>query len=424
MESSQRCIAVEHGGSSNTTRSRKYNDRSCGTLDLSDFRNIVSIDADAWTAVVEPRATMEELAAATLARGFMPPVVPELKGITVGGAISGGATESSGWKYGAFHDVCLGYEILLGNGEVIRASASENPDIFYGYPSSYGSLGPLLSCTMQLQPACTAVALTYHCFQKPLEALDWMRQRVHAPDAADFLDGMIFSKDLAVIIEGRKLFADDKTPLFSMKKLGAEWYYQHVRELAERSCVPRFEEKMDVQEYFFRYDTGAFWMGAYVFSLPLIFSYLFHGLRSTNAPPNPRISEAGYASLSRLNGPGFLSRAALSRWFSSSYLWKLEHAAEKWVHDLMVIQDFCFPEDRAAAFLAEVVSGTNIFPLWLCPIRATRNPGIFCPHVQEKPCHVINVGIYGLAPGGESAPALTRSLERAAAPSRREKGFV
>ena len=408
------CVAILHGvRPSNSTRSKGYNRHACGTLDLSDFHHVVSIDTEKMIAIVEPRVTLEELVAATLPLGLVPPVVPEFKGISVGGAISGGATESSGSKFGLFHDACTEYEILLGNGEVLRASPTENPDVFLRYPSSYGSLGPLLSCTLQLLPACPFVDVSYHSFHDPMEALDWMRQRSHSPEAPDFLDGIVFSKDLAVIIEGRRSYTAS-APLFTMKNIGSEWYYQHVRRLAEQSKTPTFEEMMDLQEYLFRYDTGAFWMGSYVFSLPLVWSYIFDGLRHREESPRPHFSEKGYAAIFRLYGPSFFGRAAFSRWLSSANLWKLEHAAEKWFHNLMVIQDFCFPENRVDGFFARVLE-VNIFPLWLCPIKASSAPEIFSPHVQKDSCHVINVGIYGLTPRGCDAKTLTRSLERDAA---------
>jgi hypothetical protein len=415
--SSPACLAILHGSSSNSTRSKGYNQNAFGILDLSALHHVVSLNTDAKTIVVEPRVTMEELVAATLPYGLVPPVIPEFKSISVGGAISGCATESSGCRYGTFHDTCLDYEILCGNGEVVHASPSENPDIFHGFPGSYGSLGPLLSCTIQLIPACSAVELTYHVFHDPIEALRLMRERICEKNAPDFLDGLVFSKDLAVIIEGKMLSDEnDGHSPFSMEKVGAEWYYQHVRDRAAQATSAQFAEKMDFLEYLFRYDTGAFWMGSYVFNLPLVWSYVFEGLRRVSTIPHPSLGERGYKRIARLKGPNYLARAAFSRWFSSKNLWKLEHATEKWVHGLMVIQDFCLPEDRVDLFLKKVLSEINIFPLWLCPIKAVHKPEIFCPHAQKTLSHVINVGIYGLSPKGCNAKALTRTLENLAIP--------
>src|SRR3972149_7541406 len=81
-------------GHSNTTRSKSYK-QTGGKLDLEAFNEIIKIDPHKRLALVEPRVTMEQLAKATLAYGLMPPVIPEFKGITVGGAIAGGAAESS-----------------------------------------------------------------------------------------------------------------------------------------------------------------------------------------------------------------------------------------------------------------------------------------------------------------------------------------
>ena len=77
----------------NTTRSRSYKS-GCPQLDMSELNSIIQIDREKRIAIVEPRVTMERLVRATLAHGLIPPVVPEFKEITVGGAIMGGAGES------------------------------------------------------------------------------------------------------------------------------------------------------------------------------------------------------------------------------------------------------------------------------------------------------------------------------------------
>ena len=49
---------------------------------------------------LEPGITMEEMVNYALENGVIPLVVPEFPGISVGGAISGAALESSSFRYG------------------------------------------------------------------------------------------------------------------------------------------------------------------------------------------------------------------------------------------------------------------------------------------------------------------------------------
>ena len=56
-------------------------------LDVTGFDGVLSVDVEARTADVLGMTTYEHLVDATLPYGFMPLVVPELKTITLGGAV-------------------------------------------------------------------------------------------------------------------------------------------------------------------------------------------------------------------------------------------------------------------------------------------------------------------------------------------------
>src|SRR6476469_5528253 len=58
-------------------------------LDVSGLTGVISIDPVARTADGQGMCTYETLVAATLRHGLMPLVVPQLKTITLGGAVTG-----------------------------------------------------------------------------------------------------------------------------------------------------------------------------------------------------------------------------------------------------------------------------------------------------------------------------------------------
>src|SRR5918999_2772888 len=91
-------------------------------IDISGLDNIVSIDADARTCVAEPGVTFADLVRATLPHGLVPAVVPELKDITIGGAVAGCSIESTSFNRGGFHDNALAYEVVTGDGRVMTCS--------------------------------------------------------------------------------------------------------------------------------------------------------------------------------------------------------------------------------------------------------------------------------------------------------------
>jgi FAD/FMN-containing dehydrogenase len=69
-------------------------------VDASELTNIVLIDPERRLAVAEPGVTFESLVSATLRHGLVPTVVPELRGITLGGAVAGCSVESMSFRHG------------------------------------------------------------------------------------------------------------------------------------------------------------------------------------------------------------------------------------------------------------------------------------------------------------------------------------
>lgn len=366
--------AISRSGSSNTTRSKSYNSGRA-PLDLNRL-NSVHVDPQKQIAYAQPRVTMEQLFSETARFGLIPPVVPEFKGITVGGAIMGCAAESGSHKWGIFSDICSAFHMICGDGKLICASPTENSALYHAIPGSYGSLGLLVSAEIQLIPAPKAVRIRHRRVSEPFTKTD-----------ADFLDGIVFGKDLTVMIEG---FFTDETP--SAKY----WYFEEAREDGE-AILP-------LSEYIFRYDPGAFWMGAYLLKLPFLSRFISQGL--LKLPAEPYLSQKTLEKMRPLPRPGRF-------WLNlmpSQRLWKLHHKAEKWVQDRLIIQDFCMPLSTARTFLQEAMEDPGVFPIWLCPIKKGPARQIFAPHNLAEP--ILNVGLYGLPSQAAPMEKLMRSLEQ------------
>src|ERR1017187_1303097 len=175
------------------------------TLDVRAFDHVLSIDAERLTADVEGMITYETLVEETLRHGLLPAVVPQLKTITVGGAVSGLGIESSSFQYGLVHETVEAMEILTGNGGIVACSACLNPDLFFGFPNSYGTLGYALRLTIRLVRAAPYVYLTHTRFEAP-DAFFAHLTQVCAGGAADFVDATMFGRDEMYVTEA--VFAD------------------------------------------------------------------------------------------------------------------------------------------------------------------------------------------------------------------------
>src|SRR5207248_2743691 len=98
----------------------------------------------------------------TLRHGLVPLVVPELRTITVGGAVSGCSIESMSFKYGGFHDTCLEYEVITSTGQLLTCTPDNaNQLVFQMMHGSFGTLGVLAKLTFRLVPARPFVHVVY-----------------------------------------------------------------------------------------------------------------------------------------------------------------------------------------------------------------------------------------------------------------------
>ena len=88
------------------------------------------------TADVEGMITYEKLVDETLRYGLLPAVVPQLKTITLGGAVSGLGIESSSFQFGLVHETVEAMEILTGDGGIVACSACRGiPICFSDFPT-------------------------------------------------------------------------------------------------------------------------------------------------------------------------------------------------------------------------------------------------------------------------------------------------
>lgn len=325
-------VKIYHG-TTNSTRAQKF--EKDGFVDVSQLDHIIEINKTEQYVLVEPNVSMDKLVEETLRYRLVPPVVMEFPGITVGGGIQGGAGESSSFKYGLFHETCLEYEMVLGNGEKVIASPTQNQELFYGTACSYGSLGILTLIKLCLIPSKDFVRLTYRTTQNLDSTIDLVGKNVS--EAPDFIDGIMFAKNRGVIMSGN--FSDRvDLPLSTFSNRADEWFYLHAEKVSANR--DQYEELIPIRDYLFRYDRGAFWMGKYAFSF-----YKMPFNRFTRFVFNPFCKTRElYKSLHAAN-------------FSQRYL----------------IQDIAMPMQSAKKFLEYVADVLRVYPIWLVPIRpATR----------------------------------------------------
>lgn len=117
-------------------------------LDLSQMRS-VRVDPNARTARVEPGASLGDVDTETQSHGLAVPMginsTTGIAGLTLGGGF--------GWitrKHGMTIDNLLSADIVTADGALVRASADENPDLFWAIRGGGGNFGVVTSFEFQL----------------------------------------------------------------------------------------------------------------------------------------------------------------------------------------------------------------------------------------------------------------------------------
>jgi FAD/FMN-containing dehydrogenase len=347
-------------------------------IDVRAFHHVLNVDTEHRVADVEGMTTYEELADETLKFGLLPTVVPQLKTITIGGAISGLGIESSSFKYGLVHETVEEMEILLGDGSTIVCSATRNPDLFYGFPNSYGTLGYVLRLKVKLIPAMRYVKLTHTRFAEPAKFFAQI-ETLCSGSAFDYIDGVVFDGGEMYITTGE--FTDDAPFLSDYTYMKV--FYQSIRR--------REVDYLTAHDYIWRWDTDWFWCSKHFFV--------------QHAPV----------------------RLLATKWLLNSKTYqrimRLSHKVTPASNTESVIQDVDIPLEHAVEFLDFLLREIGILPIWICPFRSY-DPSVtydLCPVDRGK--LYINFGFWDTVPSTQPDGCFNRKIEAKALALQGTKGL-
>ncbi len=342
-------------------------------LDVTSFDGVLAVDPVTRTAEVQGMTTYEHLVAATLPYGLMPRCVPQLRTITLGGAVTGLGIESASFRDGLPHESVLEMDILTGDGRVLTVTpAADDPhrDLFFGFANSYGSLGYALRLRIELEPTQPYVHLRHLRFdtaaEMAAEIADLVVRREHEGHRIDFLDGTVFSASEQYLTLG-EMVAAPPAGLSPSDYTGMGIYY--------RSIQSRREDVLTIHDYLWRWDTDWFWCSrAFGAQRPLV----------RRLWPKSKLRSDVYWRIIALD----------RRWSIASRIDRLRHRPAR-EH---VVQDIEVPVDRLAEFLDFFHREVGIQPVWVCPLRQ-RDPAARWPLYEFDPeVTYVNVGFWSTVP--------------------------
>ena len=306
--------------------------RAANGLPATELVNVLAVDTAAGWADVEGMIPYDALVAATLPHGVAPRVVPQLKSITVGGAVAGIGIEASSFRHGLVHETVREADVALADGSIVTCTpTNEHAELFAGLPNSYGTLGYATRLRIETMNALPYVRIRHRRFANSSDFFAALEASFDSD--ADFVDGVAFAPDDFVLTHAS--FAAE-APFVS------DYTFEHIY---YRSLRTREEDYLTSEHYLWRWDTDWFWcsknLGA---QLPVLRRLL----------GRERLGSRFYQRIMRLNSRFKLLEA-------------VERAAG--YRRESVIQDVDLPCATAERFLRTFMDEIGIFPIWICPAR-------------------------------------------------------
>ena len=310
-------------------------------LDVSGLTGVIEVDPVARTAEVQGMCTYEDLVDATLPHGLIPLVVPQLRTITLGGAVTGLGIESTSFRSGLPHESVLEMDVFTGAGEVVTTQPGD--DLFDAFPNSYGSLGYATRLKITLEAIQPYVALRHVRVEEHLLAqvvADIVATGELDGERVDGLDGVAFAPGECYLTLAR--WTDEPGPVSDYA--GQQVFFRSVQE--------RPTDRLTIYDYLWRWDTDWFWCsGAF-------------------GAQNPTIRRLWPRRLRRSDV--YMRLLALDRRFDIAD--RLDRRAGRPMRE-RVVQDVEVPVERLAEFLAWFDDEIGMRPVWVCPLVATGSLG-------------------------------------------------
>jgi len=350
---------------SNLFRERKQ--APGGRLDVRDFNNVLHVDPQSGIVDVEGMTPYVDLTRECLKHGVMPAVVPQLKSITIGGAVSGVGIESSSFKYGLVHETVQEMEVLLGSGDTVLCTPdNEHSALFYGLPNSYGTLGYVLRLKVKTVPVKPFVKLT-HVHHR--DAREYFADLGHwCGRDVDFVDGTVFGEGEYYLTIGEFVEEAPYTSDYTFENI----YYRSIRE--------RDTDYLTTEDYIWRWDTDWFWCSKNLYAQkPLVRRLL---------------------GRSRLNS---ITYTRMMRWNSK---WQVTRSLERLLgyRSESVIQDVDIPLGHCPDFLDFYFEHIRFTPVWICPIRAWDKAARFALYPMDPDETYVNFGFWDVIRGRKDLP--------------------
>ena len=371
LKTNDNLVTTNRKGHNHRDLNFKKNQKRINTNDLDSILSINENYIDCESAV-----TVGKINRMTIQKEKIVPSLPEGDNFTVGGCLGGIALGSNSYSNGFFNNNVIDFDIVLGNGRIIReVSEKNNPDLYYGVGGTYGTMGIITRVKLKLIP-CMAYVKVDYLHHDSFDGFYRNFRQIINDSKDDFVEAFVNNRnDFTIVVANYVENVDSGEILVTRDK---NMFKQRDMCLYAQIAQKKKSNYLRLVDYLERYSYSAFW-GHYLYTPRKIRDFVYAGLIYATIPKKLLKSD-------ELN---------INKYFTAT-----SHIVGDYTRDEYVLAtDIGVPLSKLEEALHLVDKMTKTYPLWICPSIDHYHPDkIFCTRKPEM-CEdniILDLGIYGI----------------------------
>ena len=398
IQNNEKLITTSRKGHNHRDLQFKVNQRK---IDVSQFNSILSTKEDYIDC--EASVSVGQINRETIPKQKMVPSLPEGDNFTVGGCLGGLALGSNSYIHGFFNNNVIDFDVVLGNGEIIRNISEKNhSDLYYGIGGTYGTMGIITRVKMKLIECETYVKINYLHYNSFNEFYAEFSSRIKG-QKDDFIEAFVNRKNDFTIVCANFVKEVKKEDILVIKDKSI-LKQRHMCIYAQIANKKDYDH-LRLVDYLERYSYSAFW-GHYLYTPYKLRDYLYAGLV--------------YSLIPRKMIQG--DRLNVGKYFLAANQIVGDYARDEYV----LTTDIGVPLSNLEKALELVDKMTKTYPLWICPSKDNyHQKKIFCTRRKDicEDDMIIDVGIYGIKNTNIDSKTINQAFEKFSFENGVFKGF-
>ena len=374
-------------------------------IDTGNLTNILSIDDNYIDC--ESAVTIGKVNRVTIPRKRIIPSLPEGDNFTVGGCLAGLGLGSSSYIHGFFNDNVVDFDIVLGNGKIMKnISKTNNSDLYYGIGGTYGTMGIITRVKTKLIPCEKYIKIDYLNYNSFESFYKEFKERI-SNKKDDFIEAFANKREDYTIVAANfvKHVKPEEISIIKDKDILIQRHKSIYAQIANK----KNHTYLRSLDYLERYSYAAFW-GHYLYTPYKIRDYVYAGLMYSLMPKKVLDSSPGHGKYN------------ISKYFHAA-----NHIVGDYTRDEYVLAtDLGVPLSKLKEAMELADNMTETYPRWICPIIDNYNSEkIFCTRKPEicKDDIILDLGIYGIKNTKIKSKEINQAFEKFSFDNGIFKGF-